>query len=294
MIRYLIAGILCAVVSVCAAAPPDQYELNIIRHASQDGDSGAQMLYGLALLEGRYGLRPDYPKAVGWLKLSARGGNHYAQLILGNCYASGKGVKQSAKQAARWWQMSAQGGNAKAQYHLGKAYLEGVGVAHNAKKAINWLTQSAQSGNHHAQYLIGKMYHEGYVVAQNHGQARDWLSRAAANGHTEAINLLGLIDTLYKDTTVVQQQSFDALNEKASAGDPEAQYELGLRYKSGAFSDKLKPNPEKALYWLKQAANNGNLLAMKALSALYSSGFPGLEKDLGKAKYWRDKSRGRH
>ena len=274
------------------AATSDRTELKMIMHEAEGNDPGAQLLYGLALLEGRYGLQPDAGAAVSWLQRSADGGNAYAELILGNCYAEGRGVAKDAAQAVRWWRKAAQAGNTEAQYRLGRAYLEGFGVAHDDARAIQWLRQAAENGNPHAQYLIGKMYHEGYIVAQDQTLARDWLSRAAAHGHTEAINLLALINTLVKTTTMVSRSAYTDLLEKAQAGDPQAQYELGLRYRSGALEDRV--DPDKAMYWLRRAADNGNLLAMKTLAEIYAEGWMNVKKDAAKAAYWREKSAGRH
>jgi TPR repeat protein len=293
MNKIIMASLLCLAFSVCHADTDSKDELAMIKHEAENGDSGAEMLYGLAYYEGRYGLKMDYSAAVKWLKLSAADDNYYAQLILGNCYAEGKGVTQNMEQAVSWWQRSAEGGNAKAQYYLGKAYLDGSGVKHDAQKAIDWLTQSAESGNQDAQFLIGKMYHEGYVVAQDQELTRDWLTRAADNGHTDAINLLGIINTIYKESTMVRQDSIEALTEKAKQGDPGAEYELGVDYESGAYSEDAGPNPKQALYWLNMAANNGNLHAMKTLAEIYSGGLLGVKKDQKKADEWLIKSRGR-
>lgn len=283
------ALLLLPVTGVAAGAGP--VELKMIRHEAREGDPGAELLYGLALLEGRYDLKPDARTAVSWLRRSAQGGNSYAQLILGNCYAEGKGVKADPRQAVHWWRKAAQAGNSEAQSRLGKAYLEGTGVAHNDKRAIKWLEQAAENGNPHAQYLIGKMYHEGYIVVQDQTLAKDWLSRAAANGHTGAINLLALINTFVKSTTMVSRASYADLKEKAERGDPKAQYELGLRYKSGALD--VTADPVKAMYWLTRAAENGNLLAMKVLADIYAEGLPGIKKDARKSAYWREKSAGK-
>ena len=273
------------------ASHADELELKMIRHESQEGDPGAQMLYGLAYLEGRYGLKVNPEKAVSWLKLSANAGNSYSQLLLGNCYVHGNGVNKDPGQAAQWWEKSADSGNAKAQYHLGEAFLHGTGVKQNNEKAIDWLTKSAEAGNHEAQYLIGKMYHEGFVVAQDHELAKDWLSRAASNGHTGAINLLAIINSMVKYTTMVSQQSYDVLAAKAKQGDPHAQYELGLRYKTGALD--VIADPGKSLYWLTKAADNGNLQAMKTLSDIYSQGLLNVKKDPEKAAFWLGRSSGR-
>lgn len=272
-----------------AAANPA--ELSMIAHEARDGDPAAALLYGLAWLEGRYGLKADASKAVVWLRKSAQGGNHYAQLMLGNLYAEGHGVSADPETAVSWWRAAAEAGNSQAQYRLGKAYLDGNGVEHDAKTAMVWLKQAADHGNADAQFMIGKLYHEGYVVAQDQQLARDWLGRAAASGHTEAINLLALIDTFLKSTTLTAQESYSALKERAEQGDPHAQYELGLRYENGAYD--VTADPEKALAWFRRAARNGNLLAMKKLSGIYAQGLLGVAKDPEKARYWQQRSAGK-
>ena len=107
-----------------------------------------------------------------------------------------------------------------------------------------------------------------------------------------AINLLALINTLVKTTTMVSRSAYTDLLEKAQAGDPQAQYELGLRYRSGALEDRV--DPDKAMYWLRRAADNGNLLAMKTLAEIYAEGWMNVKKDAARAAYWREKSAGRH
>jgi len=136
------------------------------------------------------------------------------------------------------------------------------------------------------------MYHEGYVVVQDQTLAKDWLSRAAANGHGDAINLLGFINTLLKTTMLVSQESYANLKERADLGDPHAQYELGLRYQTGAMD--VQADPGKALLWLSKAADNGNLLAMQTLAKVYANGLLGMDKDPAKAAYWHEKMQGVH
>ncbi|RMD70057.1 MAG: sel1 repeat family protein [Gammaproteobacteria bacterium] len=274
------------------ASDTQSIELKMIAQEAQNGDPGAELLYGLAFLEGRYGLKVDARKAVQWLERSAKDGNSYAQLVLGNCYAEGKGVKADPAEAVKWWRKAAEAGNSEAQYRLGKAYLDGFGVAKDDQRAVEWLKRAAANGNPRAEYLIGKMYHEGYILVQDQTLAKDWLSRAASHGYQNAINLLEVINVLLKSTTLESQASYAALKEKAEQGDPHAQYELALRYETGAFD--VNADPAKALYWLTQAAKNGNLLAMKHLADVYEKGLLGVKKDPQKAAYWRKKSMGKY
>ncbi len=288
----LISIPLLIVVLGWAGGSAGQSEPEMIKQEAQEGMPSAELLYGLSLLEGRYGLQVDVPQGILWLRRAAEQGNSFAALTLGNRYAQGNGVDKDPAQAVTWWRKAAQADNGEAQYHLGKAYLEGNGVSQDDVKAVHWLKQSANQGNAEAQYLLGKMYHEGYSVVQDQTLARDWLSRAAAAGHDEAVNLLALVNTIVKSTTMVSQESYEALSDKAEHGDPHAQYELGLRYENGALD--VNKDPAKALRWLTKAAENGNLLAMHKLSRVYAKGSLGVDQDSAKAAYWREKAKGRH
>ena len=183
------------------------------------------------------------------------------------------------------WRRAAEAGNAKAQYHLGKAYLEGRGIGRDPAKALHWLTHAANQGETKAQFLIGRMYYEGYAVAQDRALARDWLDRAAAQGDSDAINLLRALRNVVDTTTMIYHQSAEVLSAKARAGDPQAQYELGLRYESGAWD--VTRDEKRALMWLTRAAENGNHHAMATLAHIYGQGQLGLAPDLERAAYWQ-------
>ncbi len=262
--------------------------LKLIQHEAIDGDANAQLLYGLAYLEGRDGLVPDVKKAIHWLRRSARDGNTYAMLTLGEINADGQGVTQDSTKATRWWLMAARGGNSRAQYLLGKSLLEGEGVKQNPAQAISWLEKSASQGDKDAQFLLGKTFHEGKVVAPDHAAARNWLQRAAEQAHTEAINLLAVLNNIVNATTPVYQQSADLLIKKARQGDPQAEFELGLRYESGAWD--VHQDNQKALSWITRSANSGNKTAMKTLADIYRNGDLGLAADPAKATMWEKKA----
>jgi len=287
------ARVLCCLVLAVGIKPVwsadgSPVELQMIAHEALDGDSGAQLLYGLAYLNGRDGLKPDAKKAVYWLRRSARIGNTYARLTLGSCYAEGRGVEKDPQRAVLWWRKAAEKDNPKAQYLLGKAYLEGVGVGKNPEQAIDWITRSAEQGDKDAQYLLGKMYYEGYNVPYEKETARNWLSRAAEQAHSGAINLLSVLNGMVETTTKVYQQSAEVLVDKAEKGDPQAEYELGLRYESGVW-DVNKDN-KKALFWMTKAANDGNRIAMKTLANIYQHGDLGLQPDPVKAAEWEKRA----
>lgn len=274
---------------VSAAMDANQLELYMIAHQARAGDSAAQLLYGLACQEGRYGLKPDYKRAEKWLLLAASNKNPYAEMVQGSCYAKGQGVLKDPKQAVKWWRDAALDGNVQAEYLLGKAYKDGYGLKKDPEQAMHWLHLASDHGSKDAQSLITQMYHEGYKVAQDQQLARGWLGRAAANDDDGIIDPLSVINTLLKYTTMVYQQSAEVLKEKAKRGDPLIQYELGLRYKTGAWA--VKKNEKLAFYWLNRAAHNGNRLAMRALQHAYEFGKLGLKKDPLQARYWANQLR---
>lgn len=135
---HLIVLLFCAgatpVLAATKVATP--HALRVLQHEAEEDDADAQLLYGLAYLEGRNGLEPDAKKAVYWLRRSARLGNAYAQLMLGKAYAEGRGVAKDLNHAVKWWQDSAEKANAEAQFLLGRVLLQGQGIAKDTKKAL--------------------------------------------------------------------------------------------------------------------------------------------------------------
>jgi len=73
-----------------------------------------------------------------------------------------------------------------------------------------------------------------------------------------------------------------AVQLKARAGDPKAEYEIGLRYANGAG---VAQDWEKAMSWFERAANRGIASAQWRLGLGYVRGI-GLDRDNAKAVAW--------
>src|SRR3954453_15426226 len=71
-----------------------------------------------------------------------------------------------------------------------------------------------------------------------------------------------------------------ALTQKAEAGDPQAQTELGLAYRDS--------DPSRAAEWFHKAAEQGNPKAQNSLGVLYHGGH-GVPKDFDQAFEWYKK-----
>lgn len=115
------------------------------------------------------------------------------------------------------------------------------------------------------------------------------------------------------------EKDMDALRALAEAGDPDAQFELGFRYNTGAgieadaakgaewyrkaaeqgnpkaqyrlgfYVQYQEANPEEAVPWYKKAAEQGHVKAQMKLADCYANG-NGIEKDSSLAMRWSYKA----
>jgi len=70
----------------------------------------------------------------------------------------------------------------------------------------------------------------------------------------------------------------------AKRGDARAQFNLALLYHGGLY---VKFNEDQALFWYRQAAENGIREAQEYLTVGYREGWFGLPVDKEKAEYWQ-------
>jgi TPR repeat protein len=162
---------------VSAGTPPTA-ETQLITNVAERGNTGAQVLLALDYLHGHGGVALDEQRAAFWFEKAAAGGNAYAQTMLGDMYAEGRGVPRNIGQARRWREKAAQQGNARAQLKLGEMYLYGMGNARDDQKAGEWLGKAGDQGDAHAQYLLGRLYREGRGLPQDLQRGQNWLERA--------------------------------------------------------------------------------------------------------------------
>lgn len=99
--------------------------------------------------------------------------------------------------------------------------------------------------------------------------------------------LVILIVFLMSWTSVVQAEDsttdgLAALQQRAEAGEADAQYLLGELYLLGKGVER---DTEKAIPWLEKAAHQQNLLAAETLGQIYSSGL-GVPANSSKAFSW--------
>ena len=260
-------------------------EASMIMNASERGSDGAQVLAAIIFLNGDGGYAKNEKTAAYWFEKAAVQGNVYAQKMLGDLYEEGIGVEKNLELSADWRKKAADRGNTEAQLKLGKMYLSGDWSEKDEAKAELWLNRAATEGNDEAQFLMGKLYY----ARQNRELAGNWLAKAAAQGYEGAISFLQFMEDFGFGVEEKFHQGPTDFQKLAQDGDPEAQYQLAVRYESGTF--KVEQDHEKALHWFQEAASNGHVMAMKSLAHIYERGLDGVAVDKKAAAYWNDRAK---
>lgn len=235
-------------------------EIAWLTHLAEGGDAGAQLQLGLAYREGRYGLTPDPESGLHWLTQAAANGQSYAADLAGTAYAEGQGTVRDPASAQHWWAIAAKAGNAHAARRLGEQL-----AANAPEKAEYWLRRAAAQSDMQAVQDLRALYVRQDVPASDLQLGRHRLDVIAAQtGSATLKTLAGVWNLLQRSGTAAQTP--DALLRAARAGDPTAEFQLGMRYRDGAWS--VQRDPAQARYWLQRAAADGNRLAAQALDEI--------------------------
>ncbi len=262
-------------------------EVALLRQSAEGGGSAAQLMLGLAYRRGDGGLPKDAALAARWLEKAAVQGNAYAENELGDLYLEGAGVPKNPRLAADWWEKAAARGSVRAQFKLGKALMEGKDIPADREKGRQWLERAATEGSAEAQYLLGRMYHEGEWVPRDPAMAKSLLERSALQGYDSAISLLHMLEGIGYSLEAELHNWQPDMHKLAADGDPEAQYQLGLRLEHGVQMPKDIPA---ALDWYRRAAASGHRRAMLGLARIYEQGAIGVPADPAQAREWRAKA----
>jgi TPR repeat protein len=191
----ILAGIVLSALATISYAMTRE-EVKMVTTAAERGDDGSQVLLAMMYLTGDSGYRKDEALAAHWFELAATQGNPYAQKMLGDIYAEGRGVPRNPRLAADWREKAAKRGNVDAQCLLGKMYLYGEGVDKDQGKAEKWLNRAATEGNSEAQYLIGKLHYTYSSSAEEREAAGNLLAKSAAQGYEDSIHFLHFMEKL--------------------------------------------------------------------------------------------------
>jgi len=145
-------------------------------------------------------------------------------------------------------------------------------------KAVELAKPLADQGNPEALYLLGFAHESGQGAEASKDKALEYYRKAAAGKNKDAVYRMSFI-LLASDKEEERDQARQAL-ETAAKDDPAvAARILGEAYLRGMLTPA--PDPDKAIFWWKRAADAGDVLSVLLVARFYEGqfGFPEL-KDL--------------
>lgn len=159
----------------------------------------------------------------------------------------------------------AEKGDAISLYQLGMCYFDGTEVTQDYNKAIEWFRKAAEQEEVNSIYNLGVCYIEGKGVAQNLDEAIRLYQIIINNTHLYPINEiynlavetqynLGICFLMKKDNTTALGHFINA----AEKGHIDAQFNAGVIFYNERKDDKAR-------YWLKKAAEQGDNTAKQLL-----------------------------
>ena len=202
------------------------------------------------------------------------GDMHYAN-SLGYAYEFGIGTSLNIKEAMKYYEMAAKQNNALGMTNLADLYIQ----ENKLKKAKPLLLKAAEKEYGYAQYLLAMNFF--YYKHENNKEALHWLERAASNDEPEALYQLGLYYSEANDLA----KAIKYYQRAAELNNADAALELGYIYGEG-FG--VEQDDNKALFYLKKAAESGNQEVLDELAAMALSGEGNM--DAKEAEYWIKKA----
>ena len=202
------------------------------------------------------------------------GDMHYAN-SLGYAYEFGIGTSLSIKEAMKYYEMAAKQNNALGMTNLADLYIQ----ENKLKKAKPLLVKAAEKEYGYAQYLLAMNFF--YYKHENNKEALHWLERAAGNDEPYALYQLGLYYSEANDLA----KAIKYYQRAAELNHADAALELGYIYGEG-FG--VEQDDNKALFYLKKAAESGNQEVLDELAAMALSGQGNM--DAKEAEYWIKKA----
>ena len=169
----------------------------------------------------------------------------------------------------------AEKGNTEAQFYLGELYRKGIGgVAQDNREALKWLRKSADRNYADAKRELMAMSTrlitsgDDMVVAGKYDEAAEMYRLCLESDESSRFKLFKLI---YEKKTIAlnPEEPYQLVSSLAEKGNAEAQYWLGIMYRTG--SGVVSANDNEAFKWFQLSADQGNENARDQLKDLQSA-----------------------
>lgn len=181
----------------------------------------------------------------------------------------------------------AMGADLQACFLLGSYYAKGeAGLKPDGQKAVALLTKSAEGGVAGAQAYLGYIYGEGRLVQRNFDLAVYWRELAAANGSTADKWSLGNAFLYGFFLPKDQIKALFWISQAAEEGDANAILKLIEIFENLKNEEQLAKWKAKFASMELEAAKKGNVDAMAAVAKKYMGGKDGLPRNRPQAVYW--------
>ncbi|MDE3272083.1 tetratricopeptide repeat protein [Pseudoalteromonas sp. G4] len=194
--------------------------------------------------------------------------NGEASFILATLYAKGQGVVKNKRKALEFLILADEQGHAEASFNLALAYelgkVVGVDVEKSKRLAFEHYLKAARNGSLNAKRKIANRYSDDTSLVYEPEKAVEWLSQAVELGDEKAKLELGALYLKGEGVKRNQSQGLSLIKESADSGYDKAQF----IYATLIF----KNNPDEAVSYYQNAAEQGNGFAAHNLSSLYFNG----------------------
>ena len=280
--------------------------------SARQGNVAAETALGVCY-EFAHGVEQNFSEANDWYRKAAALNNAQAQNNLGNNMMQGRGIGKDVVQGYKWILLSAAQGNSYAiksvdryESRLTPAQLsQARGLAEAFRAAdlsgsttsLKPLPTASRSVAENATPTPSRKSSPGNIlgleplptaapspaVAQNPSPAPP---QYGGPGNVLGVGQLPTPPPMSNYPWQGQQATSGSLQERAEAGDAEAQYELGMAYIHG---DGVAKNYSQAAKWLHKAAEQGHAVAQYNLGVCFANG-AGTAKNMAQACKWYLKS----
>jgi len=193
---------------------------------------------------------------------------------------AGFSLEKNAQIAARYFNMSANQNNADAQFNLAVLYMSGNGVEQSFTEALKYFALASQQGQTLAKYFLGILYKDGLGTVKNCQIALQLFKQVV-----EKASWLSSIDKAFEDysngedyhSALYTYQQFAELGIEVAQSNTAYMFDRG--YGIDAFmrdhSDEYE-QLQRAIFWYKRAADQGNVEAHVKVGDFYYYGTSGL------------------
>ncbi|MCK7484863.1 MAG: sel1 repeat family protein [Bacillus subtilis] len=215
---------------------------------------------------------------------------------LGQCYATGFGVKQDAVKSRAYLEKAAEGGHALAMTKLGDYHRLNAKNNVDFETAKQYYTDAAKQNEPEAIINLGLLHYRNQIANASVNLAFQYFDSAAKKGAPGAWYWLGV---LYQKGDGVQQNADQARKyylKAIDSGHLGAKFKLATMFEEEANKPKLKPKAKTALYeqshrlfleYVLDPTHNpaNNLISMRRLGMYFDLGLSGM-KNPRAARYW--------